>query len=183
MREVPTNSRDLDSYIVAAFSRILDEHKAYEAKRAAAIGDPSDYIQKELTRDDIGRMLNPTVSVAITDFLQQACDGANVEYGPALYGLRDQATADYVDGYGSGSQRRSVLYKMCNDARAIIATLPKIEVIIFEEGDKSSNRYDFKIDDDAMALINKTLQKGHNITKKYQKDPGPYSWQKNFNNP
>ena len=73
-----------------------------------------------------------------------------------------------IRSFGSGPDRRSALYKLFADARDIISKLPKKPDPIFS-ADK-----DFTISDESMALINKTLRKGHDIQKKYSKNPGYY---------
>lgn len=161
MTNVPTNVRDLDSHIVSRFMEIHSER--------GRLGVEND------TPEAIEEMINPIAGVVLGLFIEGACERANVVYAGNFTEVREQAKADYVSGFNDASHRRSVLYKMCNDARDIISKLPKKPDPIFS--DETMNAYsNFKIDDNTMASIQKTLQQGAGLTKKYsKKDPSYYN--------
>ncbi len=148
---VPTNVRDLDSFIVERFCTIRDERERFG--------------EADQTPEQIKEILDMVASVGIGGSIEAACENANVEYArTGLYELKGTAAAEYVYSFGSGPDRRSVLYRLFADTRDIIAKLPKIPSV--EIMNKMST---FKIDDEAMALINKTIRKGHDIATKYTK--------------
>ena len=125
MSNVPTNVRDFDSYVVARFVEIRED---YENSTVDA---------------SVEAILEMVVRGNITFFIEEACERANVEYGN-FSNVLEQAIEDYINGFGSGSQRRSVLFKMCADVRAIISTLPQLEPKI---------EFSKKISDDDMDQI------------------------------
>lgn len=107
---VPTNIKDLDSYIV---DKLVARREEYAAEGI------TDY--------------QPNISMlaynAIFDFILDACDSQHAERqmggGDELTMLVDEVSQDYAYAFNSGPQRRSILYKMAADAREIISKRPK----------------------------------------------------------